>query len=461
LQSLFNRHINATAFFLTAIAIRIVFFNISWLSFIALVISMHQFVLLFISIRHLVPVRYLLGSFVCVQFFIGPVLAYNGLDEYQYFTYKMKITETEYFSYAIPAVVSFILGLHISAGKLKGEFIDIDAIKHLVGRNPKLPFLFVGVGFVASVISIFFSTNLAFVFYVLGSFKFIGLFLFVLGSSNIKALPLILVMGSIVSSSLGEGMFHDLITWTIFTVSIFALKYQFDFKTKIIGLSVFVVLIVAIQALKGVYRSSIKANKENAGLETFVDLIEENRSKEDGAFSFKSLAASNVRINQGFIITNIMSTVPSKVPFANGEEMMLIIKSAVLPRVLAPDKLNAGDKKIFTKYSGINLRQGTSMGLSSLGDAYINFGIVGGCIFMFFLGLFYSYVLKLFFKYSKKMPVLLLFTSLVFYYPIRPDCELQTILGHLFKSSLIIIGIFYVWRNEFLNPILKQKPIAS
>ena len=94
------------------------------------------------------------------------------------------------------------------------------------------------------------------------------------------------------------------------------------------------------------------------------------------------------------------------------------------------------------------------MGLSSVGDAYINFGIYGGCLFMFIMGLLYSEVLKAFQRYSKTFPLLLLFTPLVFYYPIRADCELQTILGHLTKACFLIFAIHVAWRNKFKMPVL-------
>jgi len=96
------------------------------------------------------------------------------------------------------------------------------------------------------------------------------------------------------------------------------------------------------------------------------------------------------------------------------------------------------------------LLKGTSMGLSSMGDAYINFGEIGGAIFMFFYGLLFSEVLNAFYKNSYTYPVLILFTPLVFYYPIRPDCELQTILGHLVKSCFLIFVMIQVWKIKFL-----------
>ena len=178
----------------------------------------------------------------------------------------------------------------------------------------------------------------------------------------------------------------------------------------------------------------------------------EKQNENSSIFSFERLAPATVRINQGYIITNIMDNIPAKMPFANGEEMYQIFEAAILPRILAPNKLNAGDHTLFTKYSGIRIREGTSMGLSSLGDAYINYGIFGGCVFMLLLGLLYSGILTIFFKQSKKYPALILFTALVFYYPIRPDCDLQTILGHLFKSCILIAAMIYFFKTTFRVP---------
>ncbi len=456
MKTLFPNNFNWPAFALVAIVIRVLFSGMDWTSYFAILLSLQQFLLLFNSISYVVPIRYLLGAFMCVQFFIGPALAYNGLDQYQYFHYRMKIPEAEYFAYAIPAVMAFIIGLHVKAGNFRGEIVDEGGIKLFVEKNPKLPYTFIILGFLASILSDFFGSEVAFVFYLLGNFKFIGLFLLVLGTKNIKVTPLVLVIGSIISSSLGDGMFHDLLTWIIFTGSIFAIKYKFGFNTKLLACVFFVFLALTIQVLKGSYRSATNGDSNAAGIETFSKVYEQ-QNENSSIFSFERLAPTNVRINQGFIITNIMYNVPAKTPFSKGGEMYQIFESAILPRVLAPNKLNAGDKQLFTKYSGIQLREGTSMGLSSLGDAYINFGVIGGCIFMFFLGLMYSGVLIIFSKQSKNYPILILFTALVFYYPIRPDCELQTILGHLFKSCFLIFCLIYFFKKIFL---VKQVPAA-
>lgn len=392
---------------------------------------------------------------MCLQFFLGPALAYSGLDEFQYFLYRMRVSESAYFIYALPAVLFFIMGLHINSGKLKGEFLDRDKIRKFIDSYPRVPYIFIFVGLFSSLIANFFWSDLAFIFYIIGGFKFIGLFAIILQSRKTPIFILSIILISVISTSLLEGMFHDLLTWIIFLSCISAIRYKYNITFKIIGILIFLIIAITIQLLKGDYRTKIAGNQKGAGIETFAKLAQKKNS-ESGIFNLKKLAEQNVRINQGFIITNIMSIVPEKIPFSNGQELLLLLKAAFLPRFLSPDKLKAGDKSLFTKYSGIELSEGTSMALGSLGDAYVNFGIGGGCVFMFTLGFFYNFVIKLFYKNSMKYPILLLFTPLVFYYPIRPDCDLQTILGHLIKSCFIIFIMIKIWKSVFFENINKK-----
>jgi hypothetical protein len=387
---------------------------------------------------------------------LGPTFAYNGLDQYQFIDYKMKISEGDYFAYAIPAVLMFILGLHVTAGKLKGEIINELEIRKFIDNSGQLPYIFIGIGFLAGYISGSFGSELAFVFVLLGGFKYIGLFMLLLGSKQVKLWVMILVFGSIIASSLSGAMFHDLLTWLIMLGAVLAIKFKPNITLKATATTGFIFLAVIIQQLKGEYRQTLKS--ESGNFDTFENVYKANSNS---IFDFESLASSNTRINQGFILTNIMKTVPEQVPFENGKELMKILEAAFLPRIIAPNKLNAGDRTIFMKYSHIPIRPGTSMALGAMGDGYVNFGIIGGCIFMFFLGLGFSEVLNRFYKFSKAFPFLLLFTPLVFYYPIRPDCELQTSLGHLVKSCFLIYMMLLFWKKDLSKVQNKKQEIPE
>ncbi len=459
MNTLFKVNINWAFFWGFCIFVYLLFPNLSWYSYAAICITFYQFLLFFHSIGTAITVRYLFGALMCLQMLLGPTFAYNGLDKFQVGRNTMQIPEAQYFAYVIPAVLCFILGLHITNKRLEGEIVDREKISLFVDRNPQLPYVLIVIGFVASVVASFFSSDLAFVFYLFGGFKYIGAFMLILGNKRLKIIPLLIVYGSIVASSLGDAMFHDLIIWVIFLSTVLAIKYKPKNWIKLLLVFFLVILAVVTQLAKGDYRTALGEKGAETGLQTFTKAYEESQG-EGNLIDLNSLAKNNLRINQGYIITNIMKTVPSSVPFQNGAELRLIIESAILPRILAPDKLNAGDQALFIKYTGMQLNKITSMGLSSVGDGYINFGEVGGCIFMFFLGLLYSEVLKAFKRYSKNFPVLLLFVPLVFYYPIRPDCELQTILGHLVKSCFLIFVIFLVWKNYFkLSTPIAEKDI--
>jgi hypothetical protein len=456
MYTLFNVKFNWRAFTLISFLILLFFPGIGIYSLIAILISLYQFILLFNSIGHVVPVRYLLGAFMCLQMFIGPSFAYNGLDEYQFGNYKMQVPQEVYFSYVIPAVICFIVGLNIRAKKFEGEILDLAAIENFVFKNQYLPYYFIGIGFLATVVGKFSSSEFTFVFVLLSGFKFVGTFLIIIGKKDLKPLPLLLVVGATVTSTLADGLFHDLLTWLIFILAIFAIKYKPSQHIKVIVMLSFTFIVVLIQILKGDYRQAIWAGDDVGGIETFENVLE--KSKDQGTFfSKKRLSESNIRINQGFIITNIMKTVPAKVPYSEGAELKQILEAAFLPRFLAPNKLTAGSRELFSKYSGMVIKRGTSMGLSSIGDAYLNFGVTGGCVFMFILGFFYSKILSFLYKKRTRYPIILLFTPLLFYYPIRPDCELQTILGHLIKGTFLVLFVMYFFRDLFEVEAQSQK----
>lgn len=451
--TLFNVKINWFAYALGLVGVVLVIPDLSIWRFLALAIAGHQFLLLFYSYGYVIPVRYWAGAMACLQYLVGPSFAYSGLDELMYFKYRMQVPEEVYFAYALPAVICFILGLHIS-GKLNGERVDEKAVKDFVDSNNHLPYIFIGIGFLSSVVSPLFGSELRNVFYILSGFKFIGLFMMLLGGQQLKWLPLTIVVGSIVLSSLRIGMFHDLLTWLFFVLAVLAIKYKTSVAIKAYFAIGLVLLVIVIQQLKGAYRQNISYGEGSVGTfeETFYTV-----NQDGGVFNLSNIAESNVRINQGFIVTNAMAWVPEHEPFANGFELYQILEAAFLPRILAPDKLKSGDNSIVLKYTGLRIRAGTSMSISALGDFYVNFGTFGGCICMFLFGWIFNVVLNGFQKFSRDFPVIILFTPLVFYYPIRPDTALQTGLGHLVKASFLLYVMIMFWNKDLSRKGIAQK----
>lgn len=460
MKSLFYGNVNWYVLFGMAIAILLLSPGISIWCFVALMIASFQFLLLFYSFGFVIPVRYLAGSLMSLQMLVGPSFAFMGLDKFQYFKYQMQVPESDYFMYAIPATICFIIGLNMYSD-LRGEFINREKVKDYVKQNPSMLYIFIIGGFMTSVVSRFFSSSFDLVFYLLGSFKFIGAFLLIIGGVRLKPVPIIIVFGSIILSSLGTAMFHDLLTWLIFLLSVLAIKYRPSVAVKLgIGLG-FLVLVVVIQQLKTAYREVTQFQGKEGSVDAFGEVYEET-NESGGFFDKASLSKSNVRINQGFILTYVMKNIPAKVPYARGEELYKILEAAFLPRIIAPNKLQAGDNRLVTKYSGIQLKEGTSMSLGALADGYINFGVIGGSLFMLAFGGMFNFVLVRFGKIGKQYPLAILFTPLVFYFPIRPDTALQTSMGHLVKACFLLYGLWYLYKHHFrVRPRLNTKVTAS
>jgi hypothetical protein len=107
LYTLFKVKFNWGVYLAIVVFVRLLFPGLSWYGYTALMLALYQFILLFYSFGTVIPVRYLLGSFMCLQMYVGPAFAYAGLDQYQRGFLKMQIPEGEYFFYVIPAVIFF------------------------------------------------------------------------------------------------------------------------------------------------------------------------------------------------------------------------------------------------------------------------------------------------------------------------------------------------------------------
>jgi hypothetical protein len=125
------------------------------------------------------------------------------------------------------------------------------------------------------------------------------------------------------------------------------------------------------------------------------------------------------------------------------------LEAAILPRFLAPNKLSSGNKEIFNKFSGHTINEGTSMGLGIFADGYIAYGAWGVYIFGFVLGLLFSLTFKLVERCTKISPFYVLMLLPLLNYAVRPDCELQTTITHLFKGILLYGFLVYLTRKRF------------
>ena len=397
------------------------------------------------------PIMELLFCLFSLQFLFGPALSYNGFDEYTIESYRMKINSESYFTFIIPLFIIFPMGFSVffKPNIFKPNNKNLNT---WLKFNPNIPYVFIVIGFISPFLIDYIPSSLSVIGYLLESFKFIGIFILILSNQKIKPFLLSgIYVGILISSFIG-GMFHDLLIWIIVLGLILSIRYKPSLGMKIIAIFVFAIFASFIQSLKGGLREATWGSNEKVSIDLIENINKENISENTGFFTMKNLGPQVNRINQGWILASSIDHVPANESHTYGKLTTQYIYSALMPRILAPTKLRSGDQEVFNKYSGHYLTDATSMGLGLFTDAYIEFGQYGAIIYILLWGIMYGFVLKKFLFYSEKYPILILFSILAFVYPMRPDCDTQTVLGHLFKTIMLLAVIFTFFKKSFLLP---------
>ena len=155
-----------------------------------------------------------------------------------------------------------------------------------------------------------------------------------------------------------------------------------------------------------------------------------------------------VRFNQGWLVAKTIEYVPNKFPYGNGETIWQSVLASFVPRFLWPDKPEAGGKDNLKRFWGYDL-VGYSMNIGPSGEAYANFGIVGGSVYMFFYGLFFNLLLVIVLKQAEKRPTVILWLPFLFIYAISVETDLLTTMNSLVKASFFTFIMFRFFKTIF------------
>jgi hypothetical protein len=243
-------------------------------------------------------------------------------------------------------------------------------------------------------------------------------------------------------------MYHDALMWVVFFAIYFVYTFKPTIQVKIIGASVLITLILFVQTVKFAYRSEVWSGQKEASLETAYILGAEQANSE-GLIGADNLLSTLNRGNQAWIFASTVDNMDNTKNFQGLTNVYKYLEAAILPRFLAPGKIQSGDREIFNKFSGHVLNKGTSMGLGVFADGYVAYGVWGVYIFGFVLGLIFSLTFKLVERWTKLSPFYVLLLLPLLNYAVRPDCELQTILTHLFKGVLLYGFLVNLSRKSF------------
>lgn len=365
----------------------------------------------------------LLVLIMALQWIIGPWISYNlSLQHYKYY---MRVSEATYMEYVVPATMLFAYFLlrRTSTNKL---IFTIEVFHYF-----RLARYLVVLGFIADAIINIVPTELRFFVFLISNLKLVGSGILLFSEKNYDRWYIVATIIILLSKSLVLGMFHDLILWLAFLFLIWAIKHQLKPVQKIIIILSVFSLISLLQLSKRFYRQS-----ENSG---FISLLENSGT---GLSHFsnnreESLLELNTRLNQGWIVAAVLDNVPVNQDYAHGSTVVEAVAASLLPRIIYKNKAVAGGKKNFEKYTGLELGKYTSMSISVVGEAYANFGRLGGIGFMALWGWFLSGAWVLLVRASRSYIIWGFFASYIFLQVIKAEIDLVVILNHLIKSSAL------------------------
>jgi hypothetical protein len=377
-----------------------------------------------------------------INYLFSPAITYQ-FDQ-ALLTYPMKIEAADYFSIAIPGFLCFYAGMYLFKTRIFNP--RLEKIKRDARNNESLLVNFVFVGILFRLFGSIFPGEIAFFIYMVSSIRFVGAFtLFSVNPRrNWKWVAIVLLLELYFGAI--AAMYHDAVMWILF----FALYYVYSSKpsmvVRLIGLSGCVLFILFIQGLKGTYRSNVaQTGKSDLGLilETSVDVSDDIGSE-------SNFLGSLNRGNQAWIFASTIDRMDRVGDFQEFYILGIYIETAILPRILAPNKLKSGEKKIFNTFSGHNLNSTTSMGLGIFADGYIAFGYWGVMFFTFGLGLLFSVTFKIVESWTKLSEFYVLMVLPLLNYAVRPDCETQATINHVVKGLLVMAILVSLTKFNFV-----------
>lgn len=420
------------------------------------------------KLGHTIPITELIVLIASLQWIVGASISYNiGVDHHRYYMY---VNEATYMGYVVPSVIFLWLGFSTKKINLLKSKIE-SLFKNERARLKSQAIIFISIGLVAKFLGN--SINAAalnFFFFLLSLVLFIGVIYLFFCFPKKKWIIFLITVGYLFVSSVRSGLFHDLLLVTVF-LSFFLISERMSLLVKVLLLVISFSFAFTIQTVKSDLRAEVWQNAGNKNaLDVFWNLVEEQFIQEPSSTlvsrneqeDLEEANDANSRLNQGWIISKIMSNIPKNESYLGGETVLDAVSASFLPRFLFPDKKGAiGGIENFENITGLKLQKGTSMGLSITGEFYANFGTYGGWLAMFIYGWLISFFISWFIKNEGNgSPVVFIWLILLFYQVVKAETELIKIVNHLFKSLIVFyiikIALSYINKTLLVKSIEKE-----
>ena len=395
-----------------------------------------------------VPLLQLTSLIAVLQWLVGPLLNYSS--DMTYGRYSMYVSESEYFHFALPATTFYAAVMLIAGASVKQK----NLLQNVDRRN------FVTIGFLLNIVATVATLaaarvggGLAFLFFLISQLRYIGAIYFLFSRNPLRLVFAAVSCSQLFISSLGSGMFHDLILWLAIIFTYWFAQKKWKLPAKMATLSIACLGLFSIQVIKQEYRAQLGRGEEPSIVYLMISYITPGGK----GWETDALSLAVTRLNQGWIISATMINVPENEPFAEGETVKVAVLASIAPRILWADKVTAGGRDNFRRFTGLGIADSTSMAISPLGEAYCNFGVEGGIAFMILYGGIFALSYYGTLRYALTNPTFLFWIPLIFYQAIKAETELLVVMNQLTKGAAVAFGCHYLLHQFF--PVRMRRPI--
>ncbi len=391
---------------------------------------------------NILDIPILLALFQCM---LMPAVIYHVYNDNQLviaLNYNMGVTAETYYGFMFPSIVAMIIGMKLpplfQASYQKRFLVAIDTVKkYLVGKG-NIGVLLISIGVVSTVMKSFIGGQLQYIAYLFSLLLYIGVLYTYFSDHKQRMLYLYGGLVIIAAQAIAQGMFGELVFVLLLSVLLMLLGKKLSTSLKF-GLAIVgFIAVLLLQSIKADYRAIAwrgEGEGDQSNTEAFFSLII-NRITEPGRFIDLDLMFPTVnRFNQGMIVSKVLEYIPNRAPFADGETITLSLAATFVPRILWPDKPEAGGHMNMLRFTGLKI-EGYSMNISPMGEAYGNFGVEGGIAFMLAYGLFFSILIVILMNYVRKKPTLILWFPVLFLNSIQIETDILMCLNSLIKNML-------------------------
>ncbi|HYJ37261.1 MAG TPA: hypothetical protein VEV87_01540 [Chitinophagaceae bacterium] len=421
-----------------------------------------------------IVLRELMALHGCVVCLLMPLLGYLVYDHNNrlssLWVRYMPVSDDMYFGLALPAMAGFIFTVCWPMNSLpatdNGTNLQdmLKKAKAILEKRPTVGLILLIIGLGVFSVSDLLPQSLQFAFLLFFFSAFAGLLYLYFTPRVAYRVPILVLFGGfIVFHALRTGMFTIIAYMGITLFSFFFIGRKSPMWKKLIGFTVSIFLLIVIQSVKQNYRKATwTRNYEGSRALLFGNLVQQRLQSTSALSTADAFFPIYYRTNQGYNVAMVMKRIPSLQPYDNGANLAKTFASALVPRVLWPDKPEAGGKFNMKYYTGYVI-EGWSTNVGPLGEAYGSFGVIGGIIYMTLMGAFVRWSYRKVFIIANRIPLLLFWIPVLFYqvtYALESD-TLQ-ILNSLFKAAFftwILTKFVPYWFGITKKQVYKKPPL--